>query len=98
MPSMVAVLLAYLTAVGVLITVTNTCGITALSILEFSRNTQAAALEEDLPEDQQQKWIRFLPHALVGCVAYAAFLFVFAGLVANTCEEPIRQPPSHFGR
>lgn len=98
MPNMVAVLFAYLTVVGVLITITNTCGIAALSILEFSRNTQAAALETDLHEDQQQQWIRFLPHALVGCVAFAAFMFVFAGLVANTCEPTIRVPPSHFSR
>ncbi len=98
MPGMVAVLLAYLTTVGILLTVTNTCGIAALSILEFSRNTRVATLETELPEDQQKKWIRFLPHALVGCVAYAGLLFVFAGLVANTCEAPMRQPPSHFGR
>jgi len=73
---------------GVSLTLTNTAGIAAISILEFSRQQSMIAEEPDLPIDTRHRWLLYLPHAIAGIVLYAMLILcVFPGYLIFQCPS-----------
>lgn len=82
-PNMTAIAAIYLTIVGACMSVTNSCAMAAISILEFRRQTHQARSEDALPLDDRQQWRSFIPHALAGVVVYGVLLRVVLVALGN---------------